>query len=52
MANIIFTSLDYHYEVDYWNPVVDTQDDEYALSSMERDYILSYREIWEQLSTL
>jgi len=57
MKRMIFTPLDYHYEIDSWNPVVETQDKgpsdiekEEKLSSVERDYILDYKKIWDELS--
>jgi hypothetical protein len=57
MKKLYFTKLDYHYENDSWNPVIETQSDTSSeedskeqLSSIEKEYILSYKKVWDKLS--
>jgi len=56
MKRMIFTPLAYRYEIDSWNPVVETQPteigrkEELTSVSVEDDYILHYKKIWDELS--
>lgn len=55
MVKKIFTSNDYQYDIEHWNPIVETQEEQNSitvekLSPTEEGYILSHKKIWDKLS--
>ena len=52
MKNKFLTPVGDHYEINSWNPVIETQDkdENQSLSQAEKNYILSYKKIWDELS--
>lgn len=51
MERDIFTSVDFKYDNQDWNPISGTQSEERAeLSKFEESYILSHKDLWDELS--
>ena len=56
MEKNLLTQLDYSYDNEKWNPVIETQDaggeikKDKKLSDIEEEYISRYKNIWDRLS--